>query len=552
MSHSSKTANALRTIIFIALSFVFSTESAQAASARWTIKKTQWTATDEKNYSLFISALGNSGCNTVDGCLKNPANPYRSSDPKGAFFDADCGKFAYLLRAYFAWKNDLPFSYANSVRSSDGAGSDIRYSPNGNVITSRRDLTIAQDGQSIDGYRVLKTMQGEVDTAMYRVHPSRDGVGQGLFSDFYSIQIQRDQVRPGSVIYDAAGHVVVVYKIETDGRVRYFDAHPDKTVSHGVFGEKFARSRPGSAAGFKNFRSLYLVNATQGEQGDWIGGTVTAQPLLKTPGYSLEQYFGTETRLPYKDSQWTRARYVVSGQTLNWFDFVRTRLAIGELKYHPVEEMQNAMQSLCGDIQDRAISIDTALASGIQNRAHPERLPLNIFGTDGDWEESSSPSRDARLKTSFKEVRDRVQQMVEMYRAGDNRVVYKGADLAGDLRNAYATAAATCTVRYRRSNGSTVRLDYDAVLKRLFELSFDPYNCAELRWGATDSAELATCADGADKQAWFRAEQRLRNQLDRTYNTKMGFSLQDLLAAVPGSGVDQAPDVDLKGYLNRL
>jgi hypothetical protein len=537
--------------LLICLSLVSARAGAQELGTRWIVKKDAWSTSDEKNYSDFITTLGASGCNTVDRCLKSPANPYRKSDPSGAFFDADCGKFPYLLRGYFAWKNGLPFSYANGVRSADGRGNDIRYSPNGNVITSRRTLVPRSAGAEINGYQALKRMQGEVDTAMYRIHPLRDGVDKGSFTDFYMVRIDREAVRPGTIIYDADGHVVVVYKVETDGRVRYFDAHPDKTVSHGVFGEKFARSRPGSGAGFKNFRSLYLLGANKDAVGGMYGGTVTTTPLAKTPGFSLEQFFGNELRPPYADAEWTRARYSANGQEKQWFDFVRAKLAIGELKYHPVEELQNAMDSLCSDLRDRVMAVQTAVDTGIQNRAHPARLPSNIYGTDGDWEEYSSPSRDARLKTSFKEIRDRVEQMVDLFKRGDASVVYTGSDIKGDLLRAYDVAASACVVQYKSSSGQMISLDYAAVVSRLFSISFDPYNCIELRWGASSSQELAACRDTSEKLGWYQAEQRLRNQIDRPYDAVMGFSLHDLMASVRNSGVNEPPDVDLRGYLAR-
>jgi hypothetical protein len=537
-------------LISLALS-VFCLSLKAQASASWTIKKEAWTVGDEKNYSAFIAALGASGCNTVDKCLKNPANPYRASDPADAYFDADCAKFPYLLRGYFAWKNNLPFSYANGVSSADGQGGDLRYSPNGNKITSRRDLVVSQSGQRIDGYRALRTMQNEVDTGMFRIHPNRDGVERGKFQDFYAVKIDRAEVRPGTVIYDPAGHVVVVFKVETDGRVRYFDAHPDKTVSHGVYGEKFARSRPGMGAGFKNFRSLKLVGGSRSSDG-FVGGHITSTPIAQTPGFSVEEFFGTENSNPSRDEDWRKARFKLAGVEMSYFDFVRARLAVGVLKYHPVEELTNAMDALCGDIKDRGIAVQTSIAANINDKPHPDHLPNNIYGTSGEWEEFSTPSRDARLKTSFVEIRQRVEQMVEMYRRNDPRVEYPGHDLGRDLRDAYEKQAAACTIQYSRSNGQTVQLGYDVIVSRLFGLSFDPYNCPELRWGAIDASELSTCRDSNDKFAWYHAEQRLRNQIERPYDTKMSFSLKDLQNAVPGSGVSQAPGVDLRGYLNSL
>ena len=59
-------------------------------------------------------------------------------------------------------------------------------------------------------------------------------------------------------------------------------------------------------------------------------------------------------------------------------------------------------------------------------------------------------------------------------------------------------------------------------------MSFDPYECIERRWGAR-AEELAACTDDESKAHWYKAEQRLRNQIDRTYDVRMGFSLAQLL-----------------------
>src|SRR5205823_9706703 len=96
---------------------------------------------------------------------------------------------------------------------------------------------------------------------------------------------------------------------------------------------------------------------------------------------------------------------------------------------------------------------------------------------------------------------------------------------------------------------STVTLPYEEVRKRLFRMSFDPYQCVERRWGATDPAELSTCRDGPDKQAWYAAEQNLRNQIDRTYDARMDFTLADLQTPGPGKGVPTPPDTDARAYL---
>ncbi|HWM60716.1 MAG TPA: hypothetical protein VNN98_01120, partial [Rhizomicrobium sp.] len=65
-------------------------------------------------------------------------------------------------------------------------------------------------------------------------------------------------------------------------------------------------------------------------------------------------------------------------------------------------------------------------------------------------------------------------------------------------------------------------------------------------WGAV-GAELASCRDGALKRRWYDAEQKLRNQIDRSYEARMDFTLEELEAG--RSGVPAPPDTDTRAYL---
>jgi hypothetical protein len=194
-------------------------------------------------------------------------------------------------------------------------------------------------------------------------------------------------------------------------------------------------------------------------------------------------------------------------------------------------------------------AVTVALAAGIQTQPQPDRLPPNIYGTEGDWETYSTPSRDARLKTAFKELRDMAERFIKMERTHDPHLVYKGQDLASDLVAVYDREAAACKLSYTRTDGSVVPLSYDEARRRLFLMSFDPHHCVELRWGASDPHELATCPDGGLKRAWYAAEQPLRNQIDRTYEVEMDFSLDELRTPGPGKGVAAPPDIDARAYL---
>jgi hypothetical protein len=546
-SITSKSLSTLK-ILTLAIAVLSAVPALGSSNSEWVIRKTEWSVTDEKNFADFIFAIANSGCHTVDSCLKSSANPYHASDDPRSFFASDCGRFPFLLRTYFAWKNGLPMSVVAGVAAVDGLGHDLRYSPKGNYVTRRLDI-IPQAGRTLSGLNAIASVMNSVSTAVYRYNAELDQPNGSKFYDFMPAKISRDSIRAGTVIYDANGHAALVYKVGADGRVFYIDAHPGNTVSRSVYGEKFVRSSPASGGGFKNFRPLKLTGATRQSNGTYVGGRITTVPMSSVQSYSMEQFYGN-VRSP--DGNWKKARFTKDGQQLQFYDWVRSSLAIGDLKYEPVIELQNSMDSLCGDLQDRVIAVQDAIDHGIQNKSQPYALPDNIYGTSGEWENFSTPSRDARLKTSFVEIRQEIEKYVQLYQQKSTRVVYTGNDLVGDLRAAYEASANACVVQYQRTDGSDVRLNYSHIALRLFDLSFDPYQCVERRWGASDPQELVTCRDDSSKRAWYEAEKGLRNQIDRPYDQKMSFTLDQLRAGVLGSGVATPPDVDLRGYLYSL
>src|SRR5665213_1332020 len=366
--------------------------------------------------------------------------------------------------------------------------------------------------------------------------------------DLYSPAISVKSIHPGTLIYDPNGHVATIYRVDPDGRINYIDAHPDNSLTRGFYDIRFVRSRPGMGAGFKNWRPITLVGATRRSDGVYVGGHDVLPPNKNIADFSETQFFGTGAR-PAADSSWAIGGFALAGENMDYYDYVRAVLAGGKLEFDPVKEVHDMVDSNCADLHYRGEAVDLAIAAGLQNQSQPERLPANIYGTEGDWETYSSPSRDARLKTAFKELRDQAQRFVKMYQAGDKKLVYQGSDLVADLIATYDREAAVCQISYTRSDGSKVNFGYETARHRLFLTSFDPYQCIERRWGATDPAELSTCRDGERKQAWYLAEQNLRNQLDRTYDAQMDFTLDELRVPGPGKGVVTPPDIDTRAYL---
>lgn len=527
-----------------------------SAPQAWKITKPEWSSQDEKSFQEFVRRLGEAvesrQCRTVAQCMKSAANTHHKSDPPGLKYLADCADYPYYLRAYFAWKSGLPFSFATEMKYRDvpGNSGDIRYSRYGNQVAEKFTTASPTPQKLKNAVTILNDLiRNNTSSANFRFHYADDK--EELFTDFYPIQISREALQIGTVIYDPNGHVAIVYKIADDGKIYFMDAHPDNSITTGTFGKKFIRSHPGQGAGFKNFRPQKLIQAKLEPQGFYTGGKIVATRNAELPFYGIEQFFGNSGGAPgaVNDSTWSKSSFQIDGKPLTYYEYVRQKMSVGALVIHPVDEMRSLIADLCQSLKDRAAAVDVAIGAGISSQPHPERLPENIYGTYGDWETYSTPSRDAQLKVAFNDLVEQSKDFISKWRNQDSGLVYAGADLAQELLDVYETEARACEISYLNSQKRPVPLTLEQIRLRLFHLSFDPYHCAELRWGAQSPEELGSCADNANKRLWYEREQRLRNQEVRQYEVRMDFSLEDLSKPLPGNGKDTPPDVDLPGYL---
>ena len=517
----------------------------------WRIVKPNWEPGDEKGFETFVAAIGNSDCDSLSECLKHPANPYRDTDKRSYF--GDCADMVYVLRAYYAWKNGLVFSHQSLMAPLDQHGADARYSEEGNRIVQRRD---AVGSTPINGPKFIAAISGMVSTAMFRTHPDggKNKGGGVLYDDFYPVEITRENIRPGAVAYDIYGHVGLVYDIKDDGRILVIASHPDLSVTRTTYGANFLRAKPALGAGLKIWRPSYLQGATTRADGSYVGGSVRGVPNDQLANYSLEQFIGNKPD-PKKD--WRYGDFLFQGRTLGYYDFVRRRLADPNFAYNPVDELRYGLEDLCRAIQDRRAAVRRAIRAGVHKLPHPDRLPRNIYGTHGSWENYSTPSRDARLKLAFIELRRAIERYALMVENGTPGVRYDGDDLGGDLWTVWQEAGRECRIIYRRSDDTRVRLGIGHVMDRLFDLSFDPYHCPELRWGAK-GGELETCPDSPRKRRWYDAQRYLRNQAQRTYDVRMDFTLEEIKPpsiAPPeegGLGVEAPADADIRALLLKL
>lgn len=292
-------------------------------------------------------------------------------------------------------------------------------------------------------------------------------------------------------MYDPAGHVGVVFEVDAKGRIHFFDAHTDFSLTQMTYDLRFTRMKPSVGAGFKNWRPLRLVGYSKRADGVLTGGHIELTANPEIADFSDAQFFGNGIKP--SDAGWKSGTFTLNGETLDYDDYVRAQMAGGKLIFEPVAEIADLARSNCTDLHYRAQSVALAIAHGIQTRAEPTRLPANIFGTDGDWEMYSTPSRDARLKTSFKYLRDTAQRFVEMAQRHDPHVSYDGSDIVSDLLRAYDRATRFCRISYNNSDGSRATLNYEDARSVSSRCHSIPINASSVA-GATQMPQLAPTA----------------------------------------------------------
>jgi hypothetical protein len=522
------------------LLFFAALPAAAKAEGSWRIRHTEWTEADEKGFGDFVRAIAESGCSTTVECMRGPGNPYRATDPRSLNFSADCAKWVYMLRAYYASKNGLPFGFADQIA---GRGSDFRFNTGGNRIVGRHDLI--DHGGGLAAPAILAEIHDHVSSATYRTDAAQSG---GVMPDFYSPKIQPGSIHAGTVLYDINGHVAIVYSVESDGHVRYMSADPDATVNRSVYGAQFGQGPAAQGGGFKNFRPVTLVGAAL-RDGAYVGGRLVVAANKDIADFSLEQYRGNG---PDAAADGADAIFQYHDAPVGLFEYVRGSLSGGTYVFDPVYELKAGMDMLCHSLQERGKYVDAAIQAGIDKKNEPGFLPGNIYASDSDeWEAYATPSRDASLKNSFAQLYVDIMKFIFAARIKDPGGATE-AGLKRDLQQAYDEKAHACTVSYTNSAGRSVSFDFDDAAHRLFAMSFDPYHCVERRWGATSAEELASCKDDEAKARWYNAEQNLRNQAERIYAARARFAVTELENGAPGSGARKPPPTDLSSLIANI
>jgi hypothetical protein len=321
-------------------------------------------------------------------------------------------------------------------------------------------------------------------------------------SDFYTVPLSEDNLRPGTVYADPYGHLLIIAKRvpQTEGNAGVFlavDAQPDGTVARKRFWRGnflFAQDPALGDPGFKRFRPI--VRDKNGAL-----RRLTVAEISKNPNYSdfsLEQ-----TKLSI-EAFYDKMDDVMSPNPLD-----------------PLGAMKEAITSLDEQVRARVTSVENGRKyqlSGKGEASMPDGAA--IFETTGAWEDFATPSRDLRLLIAMDVVRnfpDRVARRPERYAMPQGKSVDQ---VRAELQAVLAQELSARKFSYPRTDGSQWTLTMKDVIDRVtdLEMAYNVNDCVELRWGAKEgSEEYATCKRRApqgqrskmtDYRPWFTERRR--------------------------------------------
>ena len=434
-------------------------------------------------------------------------------DRVGMALRPDCADLVYFLRAYFAFKMGLPFGYTKCSRGGGGhppkcyawssnlttSASSAEQEPAEAAPPSKASLTPGQGepakrlGLAASFGQYLRVVGDAVQSGAVRTAANDDN------TDFYTVPLTQETLRPGTVYADPYGHVMMLVRRvpQSGGAAGVFlsvDGEPDGTVARKRFWRGnflFAHEPALGSPGFKRFR-----------------------PIMRQPNGNLRRLTNAEIA---KDAQY--GDFSLEQSQLGVEDFYdRMDDVMSPAPLDPLRAMKDAINSLEEQVKTRVGSVENGRK--YQNNGHGDAtMPdgASIFATTGAWEDFATPARDFRLLIAIDVVRgypDRVARQPQRYAMPFGKSV---ADVKAELQSALAAELSARKFSYTRTDGSAWTLTLRDVVDRAadLEMGYNLNDCVELRWGAPDkSDEASTCkrhappaqrAKMTEYRAWFHA-----------------------------------------------
>jgi hypothetical protein len=399
----------------------------------------------------------------------------------------DCADLPYFLRAYFAWKMELPVAYRACDRGTSGrpphCGSptlDDRFSS----------TSISAQGFTQFSRKLFDTVHsGSARTAI-----------SDESTDFYPLEISRSSLWPGAVYADPYGHTLIIAKwvAPKEGRPGILlaaDAQPDNSVTRKRFweGNFLFADIAGAGPGFKAFRPILRDD----------GRLQLASNRQLSAGAPAGRFSLEQEHLPADDF------------------YAAMERAINPSGLKAMDAYESKLSALIEQIQTRVTAVENGETYARQHRGASISMPTGpaIFETTGPWEDYASPSRDMRLLIALNVVSkfpDLIRRHPELF----NLESGSAESSAEEISRHHAERIQQVSFQYQRSDGSPFTLTLAQLFERRgsLEVGYNPNDCAERRWGAiSGTEEYQTCTRQAPQdqaarmeqyRSWFRNTQR--------------------------------------------
>ena len=458
-----------------------------------------WGLATEAFYSAWIEALfgappeENLGFPSLEPVLRNSErnflhNHLGLNEDKNLTLTPDCADLPYTLRAYFAWKTGLPIAFRACGRGSAKAP------PHCAAATVKTEFT-----RGISSQASFRTVSRQLADAVHS-GSARTGL-EDESTDLYPIPLSRETLWPGTVYADPYGHVLVLVEwvpqtVERPGILLAVDAQPDNSVTRKRFWEgTFLFANVTSAGpGFKTFRPL-AHTATGGLR------ALSNDELADNPGFTP---FSLEQDQLSPDDFYARMAKLANPGGLD-----------------PIQAYEATLDALVEQIETRVTSVDNGEVYFRKSPGSVIPMPSGsaIFQTIGPWEDYSTPSRDMRLIIAINVLNGLPQKIVRH----PELFVMNGRspeEAKAEIEQYHARRIQERSIRYTRTDGSPWELSVAEVLARklAYEMTYNPNDCAELRWGAKpNTEEYSTCRRHAPAEQhakmeryriWFREARR--------------------------------------------
>jgi hypothetical protein len=372
----------------------------------------------------------------------------------------DCADLPYSLRAYFAWKLSLPYSYRLCSRGRPGR-------PPTCGLTRTNLMTRDAGDDDVEAFAefVNRNVRSGVHSASGRTAPDDDA------TDLYPVPLDARSLPAGTVYADPYGHVMMLSKWipqgvgneDGYGILMATEAQPDGTIGRRRFWRGSFLFEPDTSdvgAGFKAFRPVSYDRVTK---------ELTA---LSNAELARQDQF----------ARYSTAQY--EGGMDGFYDAMDA--LINPRPLDPERLLISLIDALQESAERRVLSVDTGEAYVRDNPGRVIPMPdgHDVFETEGPWEDFSTPSRDMRLLIAI----DTVLAVPEQIKRAPERFgLSSDAERDATLRAVESALDRELRARafnYHRSDNSEQRITLRDVVDRAeaLEVAYNPNDCPEIRF----------------------------------------------------------------------